>query len=366
MWDVTVVGAGPGGSAAAKLCAEAGLKTLVLEKKKLPRDKVCSGLLSGKVVMRLVHEIFGELPETVLIDPFYLKGAIIRVDGADPKTIKERMPTAWRKDLDYWMIQRAREQGVKVFDSAGMMGIAEEKGIYEITVQHEGKKKRFKTRFIIGADGAVSSVRKALYPGFKIRYKQAIRECYRGTISGLDRQYIHIFPDPSRKMVFLVNHKGDSFTLEISGRPGEIKALRDTMVKPFLAAHYGFDPMKGFQWRDGCAEAMLSRDLISGSFIPARGNILLVGDAAGFQLPTAEGIGTALRSAFIAVSSIIKATRQEKAAATIYIKEVRGMIEAIKTLRSRGQFDLSGGPEVVAAAIKDRLLGVLELNYLGE
>lgn len=42
MWDVVVVGGGPAGSAAAKACAEHGLKTLLLEKFKL-RHKVCTG-----------------------------------------------------------------------------------------------------------------------------------------------------------------------------------------------------------------------------------------------------------------------------------------------------------------------------------
>jgi choline dehydrogenase-like flavoprotein len=46
--DVLVVGAGPGGSAAAKYCAEAGLKTILIEKKKIPRDKVCTGMIMGR------------------------------------------------------------------------------------------------------------------------------------------------------------------------------------------------------------------------------------------------------------------------------------------------------------------------------
>ncbi|MFW9845803.1 MAG: FAD-dependent oxidoreductase, partial [Candidatus Thorarchaeota archaeon] len=42
-YDVIVVGAGPAGSIAAHDCAKAGLRTLLLEKWKLPREKPCGG-----------------------------------------------------------------------------------------------------------------------------------------------------------------------------------------------------------------------------------------------------------------------------------------------------------------------------------
>ena len=42
--DVLVVGAGPGGAAAAKQCVEGGLKTLLIDRHKLPRRKACSGI----------------------------------------------------------------------------------------------------------------------------------------------------------------------------------------------------------------------------------------------------------------------------------------------------------------------------------
>jgi flavin-dependent dehydrogenase len=38
---VAIVGGGPAGAACATLCAQAGLRTLVLEKAVFPRDKVC-------------------------------------------------------------------------------------------------------------------------------------------------------------------------------------------------------------------------------------------------------------------------------------------------------------------------------------
>ena len=63
MYDVIVVGAGPGGSAASKRCAESGLKTLLLEEHPLPRDKVCSGFIMGPVSHTLIKQEFGDLPE---------------------------------------------------------------------------------------------------------------------------------------------------------------------------------------------------------------------------------------------------------------------------------------------------------------
>lgn len=48
MVDVAVIGAGPAGSVAAKLCAEQGLQTIVLDKSSFPRYKTCGGGLIGR------------------------------------------------------------------------------------------------------------------------------------------------------------------------------------------------------------------------------------------------------------------------------------------------------------------------------
>jgi flavin-dependent dehydrogenase len=59
-WDVIVIGGGPGGALAAKKCAENGFKTVLLEKKKMPRDKCCSGMVMGVWGQEIKRQEFGD------------------------------------------------------------------------------------------------------------------------------------------------------------------------------------------------------------------------------------------------------------------------------------------------------------------
>src|SRR3979411_3219109 len=45
-FDVAIVGGGPAGSACAAFCAQAGLRTVLLEREKFPREKVCGDCLN--------------------------------------------------------------------------------------------------------------------------------------------------------------------------------------------------------------------------------------------------------------------------------------------------------------------------------
>ncbi|MDY7037946.1 MAG: hypothetical protein SV375_17510 [Thermodesulfobacteriota bacterium] len=69
--EVVVVGGGFGGSSTDKKCVAFGLDTLLVEKKKLPRDKVCSGTLVSDLAQDDIQSEFGIIPEEIFTNPSY-------------------------------------------------------------------------------------------------------------------------------------------------------------------------------------------------------------------------------------------------------------------------------------------------------
>ena len=89
-WDAIVVGAGPAGASAARTLVAAGMKCLLIEKKKLPRHKMCSGILSNWAV-DFIHRKFGPMPQQVYCRPSFLNGIALHFPSlADPVVVSSR------------------------------------------------------------------------------------------------------------------------------------------------------------------------------------------------------------------------------------------------------------------------------------
>jgi flavin-dependent dehydrogenase len=326
-FEVIVAGGGPGGSAAAKKCAQQGFRTLLLEKKRLPREKVCTGMVMGLLAHEIIKKEFGNIPQQVLVDPYYLAGHMLHLPDIRPQIIEWQTPVAWRRDLDFWMNQGAEESGAEIWDRARLVNVNETKNGCRVIIKKGNEELDLSAKFVIGADGAASQVRKSLFPNLKVPYNAPIRECYEGSID-IDRDYFHwFFPKSRLRPRFDIIHKGAFFLIEGSGIKELKREINQTLV------NYGFDTSAKPLWKDGCLVPRLHHALISGSFSPALGNVLLIGDAASLILPiTYEGIGTALKSGLLAAESISEASERDMPAADIYLPRLKSILDVLKRL----------------------------------
>ncbi len=334
-WDVIIIGAGPGGALAAKKCAEKGFDTLLLEKKKIPRDKCCSGMVMGNWGQKLIKEEFGEYPEDLVKETTILDGYGVIVTGAPVLKYDTKTPATWRKYLDTWMCEKAKEAGAEIWDSAVVTGLSQKNNSCTIKIKKESKDFSLSSRYALGADGANSITQRSIFPDFRPVYFGGYRECYEVEIDHPENRF-NIFPAMGSNQIFFTHNKGKYLLLEGVAAKGKLKETV-ARAKQYLTDNHGLPQDIEPVWRDGCAQTLLLRELTSGLFRPARGNVLLLGDAGGLNIPiTGEGLTSSLLSGRHAAESIIEAMDSSEKAEFIYLKRIDKIIIKFNEIYQQG------------------------------
>src|SRR5213079_2695934 len=157
IFDVAIVGGGPAGSSCAAFCAIAGLRTLVLDREKFPREKVCGDCLNPScwpVLERLaLAEKVQDLPHSKLYSVAFIAidGREVVVDlpsGADCEI------SVKRSLFDDLLLRRAHELGANVHEQTTVTGLSRNDHWNIETASGEF----FQARILIGADGRNSTV----------------------------------------------------------------------------------------------------------------------------------------------------------------------------------------------------------------
>ncbi|MDK2464116.1 MAG: NAD(P)/FAD-dependent oxidoreductase [Candidatus Korarchaeota archaeon] len=284
-----MVGAGPAGSASAALLARSGLKVLLLEMRRFPRDKPCGGGLTLKTV-RLLEE-FGfhqsELPIQRLLDRVLVRGWGRSVEVFHNPWV---IATVDRADFDASLVHWAEAEGAEFLDGEPAIGVST--GGEGLVVRT--RRNAYSADWVIGADGVAGSVGR--WVGLRSGYPPG--ELIAAVESRPSGGY-----DVALFQMDAVPRGGYGWAFPLSGRvnvgvggmlplmenlKGHLERyVRSLGLRLDTPVEYGVIPIGR------------SRRLASG-------RVLLVGDAAGLADPlTGEGIYQALVSARAASQAIL-------------------------------------------------------------
>ncbi|MCF6158319.1 MAG: NAD(P)/FAD-dependent oxidoreductase [wastewater metagenome] len=320
-YDVVIVGAGPAGAASARGLINEGLKVLIVERKKLPRYKICSGIIF-KEAQDITEKYFGEIPESVYVTPKLLKGVRFWADNenfTDWSFQKERngAPNVWRSAYDYWLIENS---GAEVKDCCSLKGFYDY-GDYlrvECTDGAHGKTIHITSKYLISAEGCKSTIRALLEPSFEkgLKWFIAYQNYYEGN-SDLDPYFYHGFLEPHYGEVYAWYSTKDG--LQVFGTA----VRKGSKIYPCLQ-RYSEMLKERFGLKSGRLVrkvSCLGNDMCStGNFYLGKGNVLLVGEAAGFLHAFGEGISCALSTGLLAAEAIHKSITAGGSALDFYSK----------------------------------------------
>lgn len=322
--DVIIVGAGPAGASLATRLGQAGLRVLLLDRARFPRDAVCGEALSPGAHALLVELGVAEAVRAAGAHPYYG----LRLVAADGQVAAARYPggahglSLPRHTLDALLAERARgtpgvslREGAQVVDvlrtPAGCSGVALADGT------------RLAARVVVAADGRRSRTRTAYFdeppppaarrfcflttftgaagehglgehgPGEQGLGEDDLMEC---GLAAPGLQYVRVCQGPGRFALGLVVDDATRLATQ-AGTPAGFARLVASLPRLAAALAGGVPgPLRG---------------MALAPYGPPRlvdDGFLVLGDAAGYLDPiTGEGMYRAMSGAAIAADVLAKA-----------------------------------------------------------
>jgi len=332
--DVIVVGAGPGGAAAAYHLAHAGLDVLVLERSTFPREKVCGDGLTPRAVKSLIGMgIDTTAPGWARNEGLRIIGGGVRLELPWPQlaTYPDYGLVRTRLDFDEILARTAQKAGARlqeltevtgaVLDDAGrIVGVKARRVPEDVDgrpsrERHVGEETTYRARLVIAADGGSS--RLALSMGLAKREDRpmgvAVRRYY--TSPRTNDTYLESWLElwqgdtllPGYGWIFPV---GDGTSNVGLGLLNTSASFRATNYKQLLEAWLGGMPP---EWGFTEDHALGS---VKGGALPMGFNrtphytrgLMLVGDAGGVINPfNGEGIAYAMETGELAAEVAVQA-----------------------------------------------------------
>ncbi|UCD84002.1 MAG: NAD(P)/FAD-dependent oxidoreductase [Deltaproteobacteria bacterium] len=321
-YDVLVVGAGPAGSAAARKCVNGGLKTLLIDKKKLPRRKACSGIIAN-LSQNYVLENFGPIPESVFGKPYISRGMAFHFPsvGTFFADVDCYMLYVWRDKFDHFL---AKTSGAELQDETRFVSLEQKADGVEVTCEQNKSEVKLNVQYVIGADGFNSHVIRNFAPDVYegLPWAHGVQKYYEGKVDADDR-YLYWFLVRGMGPFPWLNIKDDQIIVGLACPVGQnFRAMFNNFLE-YLKKNHGLT-IKRELATEGCIVNTMTP---LNRFFPGRGRVLMAGDSMGLMHQGDEGISCALASGGYAGEAVIQGINKGANTLALYKKLVKPEME---------------------------------------
>lgn len=306
--DVMIVGGGPAGISTwlhlKKYSPQLTSRSLVIEKAVFPRDKLCAGGVGAWSADVLKHlEVQLDIPSLFVSDVEFRFGKeIYHLHRLNRFRVVQRM------DFDHALVKTAVNRGLELHEDEMLLDVTRDQN----KLIAKTNKRKYSVQTLIGADGALSVVRRKMMPPQKPHLAPTIQ-----IVAAVDPQYDTEFNE--KKIVLNLGPINEG----LQGYVWHVPCLKDGA--PSIAHGIGdfriYNDKPRADLKKIFSRELRSRNIhqepkpwsshpirwLSSEDIVSQPNIILAGDAAGIEPAFGGGIHIALSYGEVAAEAVIDA-----------------------------------------------------------